>query len=139
MKLLPLFLALPLLAGPGLARAEINIVLDHGAVWQARKIGAQTEGFLQIHNKGGAADILTGANCSIADSTELVDGQGHALPSLTIPAGQTVTLSPSGPHLLLHHLRYTVESGSILPCAFTFAEAGDMLGYLNAIPAPEKK
>lgn len=139
MKLRPLLLALPLLAVPGLALADIDVTLDHGSVWQTRKINVRTEGFIQIHNKGSDADVLTGVSCGIAGSSELVDATGKDLDSLTVPAGQTVTLSAGGPHLLLRHLRYTVDSGSILPCSFTFQEAGDLLGYLNATPAPEKK
>ncbi|MDR3505901.1 MAG: copper chaperone PCu(A)C [Acidocella sp.] len=139
MKLRPLLLALPLLASPGLALAEIDVTLDHGSVWQTKKVNVRSEGFIQIHNKGNAADVLTGADCSIAGSTQLVDAQGNVLDSLTIQAGQTVTLSADGPHLLLRHLSYTVDYGSILPCSFTFQEAGDLLGYLNATPAPEKK
>ena len=139
MKLRPFLLALPLLASPGLALAEIDLTLDHGSVWQTRKVGVRTEGFLQIHNTGSVADVLTAANCSVAGSTALVGADGEELDSLDIPAGQTVTLSLTGPHLLLKHLRYTVDYGSILPCAFTFQQAGDMLGYLNATPAPAKK
>jgi copper(I)-binding protein len=139
MKLRPLLLALPLLASPAFALAEIDVTLDHGSVWQTKKINVRTEGFIQIHNKGSDADVLTRANCSIAGSTELVDAQGNVLRSLSIPAGQTVTLSADGPHLLMRHLTYTVDYGSILPCSFTFQAAGDLLGYLNAAPAPEKK
>ena len=139
MKLRPLLLALPLLASPGFALAEIDVTLDHGSVWQTNKKGVQTEGFLRIHNTGSVADVLTAADCSIAGSTELVGADGKALDSLDIPAGQTVTLSLAGPHLLLKNLRYTVDYGSILPCAFTFQQAGDLLGYLNAKPAPAKQ
>ncbi|MBB5374068.1 copper chaperone PCu(A)C [Acidocella aromatica] len=139
MKLRPLLLALPLLASPGLAFAEIDVTLDHGSVWQTKKVNVRTEGFIQIHNKGNAVDVLTGANCSIAGSTELVGADGKDLDSLTIQPGQTLTLSADGPHLLMRHLSYTVDYGSILPCSFTFQEAGDLLGYLNATPAPAKK
>ncbi len=139
MKLRPLLLALPLLASPTFALAEIDVTLDHGSVWQTKKVNVRTEGFIQIHNKGSDTDVLTGVSCSIAGDSKLVDATGKPLEGLTIPAGQTVTFSADGPHLLLRHLRYTVDYGSILPCAFTFQEAGDLLGYLNAAPAPEKK
>ena len=130
--------ALPLLASPALALAEVNVTLDHGAVWQTDKLGGQTEAFLEIHNKGSAPDVLTAADCSIAASTVLVGGDGKVLDSLTILPGQTLTLSASGPHLLLQDLHYTVDRGSILPCAFSFQQAGDLLGYLNAAPRPAK-
>ena len=124
------------LARPGMALAGMGVTLDHGSVWQTNKVGDSTQGFLEIHNAGDAVDVLTGWDCSIADSTLLVGADGKKLTSLAIPAGQTVTLTENGPHLLLQETHYTVDYGSVVPCAFTFQEAGDIGGYLNAAPAP---
>lgn len=134
------FLTLLLFMWPSLALAStgIDIKLNHGSVWRTTKTGQTTEGFLEIHNDGKNADTLTGFQCSIAATTSLVGGNGKPLNSLAIPAGKTITLSVDGPHLVLHGLHYTVDHGSILPCAFTFQEAGDIGGYLNAVPAPRK-
>jgi hypothetical protein len=129
-------LALPLLASPAFAWADSNITLDHGAVWQTKKTAEPTQGFIEIHNTGDAPDVLTGWSCSVAAATSLVDANGQKLVNLTIPPGQTVKLSPKGPHLLLETLTYSVANGSILPCAFTFQEAGQIGGYLNSEPAP---
>ncbi len=129
-------LALPLLASPAFAWADSDISLDHGAVWQTKKTSEPTQGFIAIHNTGDAPDILTGWSCSIAATTSLVGADGKPLQNLIIPSGQTVTLSPKGPHLLLKNLSYSVTNGSILPCAFTFQEVGQIGGYLNSEPAP---
>jgi copper(I)-binding protein len=124
------------LASPGIAQAEIDVTLDHGAVWQTKKTDNTTQGFLQIHNTSDTADVLTGFDCSIADASLLVGVDGKTLQSLTIPPGQVVTLAANGPHLLLRNMHYTVDSGSVVPCSFTFQNAGDIGGYLNAIAAP---
>jgi copper(I)-binding protein len=124
------------LASPGIAMAEIDVTLDHGAVWQTKKIGDTTQGFLQIHNTGSTADVLTGFDCSVANATLLVGADGKTLQSLTIPPGQVVTLAENGPHLLLQDMHYTVDYGSVVPCSFTFQNAGDIGGYLNAVAAP---
>lgn len=119
------------------AQPTADVTLDHGAVWQTLKTGETTDGFVEIHNNGAAPDVLTGWDCTIANATALVDAQGKPLPSLPIPAGGTVTLAQNGPHLLLQNTHYTVNYGSVVPCAFTFENAGDIGGFLNAIPAPK--
>lgn len=138
MKLLALALALAFSLPAVPAWAGPIISLDHGSVWQTTKAGQDTQGFLQIHNTGDEPDTLTGANCTIAAGTILVDAKGNPLTSLEIPAGQTVTLSGTGPHLLINGARYQVEKDGILPCSISFALSGDLIGYLNAIPAPKK-
>jgi len=136
MKLRPLVLALALAVPACPALADSVLALDHGSVWLTQKPGQNTQGFLQIHNTGDAPDTLTAVKCSIADSTVLVDAKGNPLQSLDIAAGQTVTLSSTGPHLLINNARYKIVKDGILPCAFTFAQSGDLVGYLNAVPQP---
>ncbi len=126
------------LALPHPAHAGVNITLDHGAVWQTAKIGQATQGFLQIHNTGSSADVLLAWSCPLATATLLVGADGKPLVNLAIPAGQTVALHPHGPHLLLQNTHYTVQFGSLVPCALTFQNAGNIGGYLNAIKAPSK-
>ncbi len=132
-------LAVSLLAAafsvPGTASAAGGVTVDHGAVEQTRKAGETTQAGVSIHNAGGSADVLTGWACSIAQATALVGGDGKALQALTIPPRQTVTLRASGPHLLLRGVRDAVVSGSVIPCDFTFQNAGDVAVYLNAVPA----
>ena len=122
--------------GGGMAHAAIDITVDNGAVWQTKQIGDPTEGFFDIHNNGDSADELTSSNCFDADTTSLVDANGKPLQSLTVPPGQSLSLSRHGPHLLLLGTHFKVDFGSVLPCSFTFQTAGDIAGYLNAVPAP---
>jgi copper(I)-binding protein len=116
----------------GAAWAAGDLTVDHGAVPQTKKIGETAPGFLTIHNNADSADVLTAWNCPIADTTDLVGGNGQALQSLTIPAGQTVTLGANGPHLMLRNIHDTINYGSVVPCALTFQQAGDVAVYLNA-------
>jgi copper(I)-binding protein len=136
MKLRPFLLAFAGLLSAAPAYADAILTLDHGTVWQTRKDGLDTQGFIQIHNNGDAPDTLTGANCTIAASTVLVDTSGAPLQSLAIPPGQTVTLSSSGPHLVLKGARYKIEHDAILPCAFSFTVSNELVGYLNAVARP---
>jgi copper(I)-binding protein len=136
MKLRPIAFAFAFMLPALPACADSILTLDHGAVWQTTKDGEDTQGFVEIHNTGDMPDTLTSANCSIAASTVLVDAGGAPLQSLAIPPGQTVTLSSTGPHLLIKAARYKVAKDGILPCAFNFAQSGDLVGYLNALPRP---
>jgi copper(I)-binding protein len=136
MKLRPFLLAFAGLLGPAPAYADAILSLDHGTVWQTAKDGLDTQGFIQIHNTGDAPDTLISVNCTIAASTQLVDATGAPLQSLAIPPGQTVTLSSSGPHLVLKGARYKIEHNGILPCAFSFTLSDELIGYLNAVAQP---
>ena len=136
MKRFSLCLAAALLCLPGAAWADSIITLDHGTVWQTITPGQNSQAVIEIHNTGDAPDTLTSANCTIADSTLLVDGNAQALSNISIAAGQTVTLSFTGSHLVLNNVHYPITKGGILPCAFDFSGEGLVLGYLSAIPRP---
>lgn len=131
------------LLGAGAAHAEtttpvINIRLDHGMVWKTKPHQTRTEGFLQIHNDGTTDDTLKGWSCPNATSTKLMAANGKVLEQLVIPAGHVVTLAPGGMYLALSGLQYPVERGSIMPCAFEFAQAGQIGGFLNEVKPPKK-
>ncbi len=137
-----LLLAASLLLGsaPALAATttpSINIRLDNGSVWQTSKKETTTEGFLQIHNDGPTEDVLITWSCPNAEDTVLMGKDGKPLTQLVIPAKQTVTLAPGGIYLALNGLHYKVERGSVLPCSFTFQQAGPVGGFLNEVKRPK--
>lgn len=136
MKLRSLLLVCACLLPAMPAYADAVLSLDHGSVWQTKQDGMDTEGFIQIHNTGDEVDTLTAVKCTIADSTALVDAKGAPLASLDIPPGKTVTLSAGGPHIVLTQARYKIDKDGILPCAFTFTGANELVGYLNAVAKP---
>jgi copper(I)-binding protein len=122
---------------PTLAFAGLGIKVDHSHVTHTDKVGQSSIAYFEIHNTGNADDILTGWDCTIATKTQLVDGSGNPLQTLTIPAGQTVTLSPKGPHLELTGTYFTINYGGEVPCRMTFKNAGDLGVYLQE-PDPPK-
>ncbi|MBU6448861.1 MAG: copper chaperone PCu(A)C [Rhodospirillales bacterium] len=141
MKLRDLMLAAPLLLGAAPALADtttplVNIRVDHGSVWRAVGKQNSTEGFIQIHNDGSTPDVLNAWSCPDADNTVLMGKNGKPLTQLMIPPKQTVTLAPGGIYLALSSLHYDVERGTVVPCAFTFAVAGQVGGFLNEIKRP---
>ena len=130
-------LAALIFATPAAALAvKDTLSAHHGEVWRIKKIGAPTQGFIQIRNTAASGDVLIGWDCPIADTTTLVDAKGKALQSLAIPAGQRVTLAADGPHLVLQGTHVPIAMGSVVPCSLTFEQAGEVAVYLNSIPAP---
>jgi copper(I)-binding protein len=132
-----LTLAFWLLAGP--AAASVDVTVNHGAVWNSPDISLATAGLLQIHNTGSTDETLTEVSCPIAENTKLEGAQGQALLPLTIPAGQTVTFTLEGPHLVLSGLHFIIVQGSVVPCSFTFAGAGNIGVFLNEVDAPSPR
>lgn len=136
MKLRAFTLAIALILPALPAYADAVLTLDHGTAWLTQKPDEDSQGFLQIHNTGDVTDTLTSVDCTIADSTELVDASGAPLKTLDIAPGATVTLSAKGPHLLLKDARYAMAKDAILPCAFRFTQSGNVIGFLNVIKKP---
>lgn len=118
---------------PGVPSTDVTA--HHGSVYQTGNDGKTTQGFLEIDN-AGPADELTGAVCPIADDTSLVDANGQKVSDLPIPARQKFVLSPSGAHLILQNLHFSVQYGGIIPCSLTFSGAGTVSIFLYATPAP---
>lgn len=118
---------------PGVPSTDVTA--HHGAVYQTGKAGDATEGFVQIVNTG-AADTLTGANCPLADATNLVDGDGKVIASLAIPAHATVTLGPKAAHIALAATHFAVAYGAVVPCSLSFTGAGTVSVFLYATAAP---
>lgn len=138
MKLgLPLAGAL-LAAGPGLAAPAdmAGIVAQHGRVYETPKAGLSTQGFLELDNPAASPDLLTGAECPIAGATRIIGPNGAPVRELPIAAGQHLALSASGPHLLLQATHFSIDRDGAIPCSLTFRNAGEILVYLYAVPAP---
>jgi copper(I)-binding protein len=118
------------------ADAPGAIIAHHGRVYETRKAGVATPAFLEIDNTTNTADVLTGIVCPIADRSSIVDPNGRPIPQLTAAAGQHVTLSATGPHLLLQSTHFRIDQGGAIPCTLSFRNAGQILVYLYATPAP---
>lgn len=89
-------------------------------------------GFITITNRGSADDTLVAASSPLAGVVQLHEMQMkgdvmemRALPDgIPIPAGKTVTFSPSGLHLMFMKLHGAFVKGKTVPVTLTFAKAG---------------
>ena len=111
------------------ASSETAAIAVNGAY--SRPANAMGAVFLTIVNSGTTDDSLDGARSDVADATEVhetyqVDG-GEAMrhiPSLAVPAGQSVVLKSGGYHIMLIGLRHELRVGDRFTIGLHFARAG---------------
>jgi copper(I)-binding protein len=130
-----LALAFVLIAVPALAEEfkAGDITIDKAwarATPKGAEVGA---GYLTIHNNGAAPDRLTGGSADFATvevhemsmaggvmkMRKLEDG-------LAIPAHGSVTLAPSGYHLMFTGLKQPLVKGTVAKASLTFEHAGSI-------------
>lgn len=87
-----------------------------------------TGAFMNITAKDAAR--LVGASSPVAGVVEVhemkMEGdvmKMHAVPSLDLPAGQTVQLKPGGYHVMMMDLKQTLPKGSTVPLTLRFKDA----------------
>jgi copper(I)-binding protein len=121
-----------LLACPALA-AGVAGPVDLSQPWALpAAAGADTEIMMTLHNGGDERDDLLRAACATAESTELFGpaqpgGTPQHIDGVPLQPGQTVTFSPDGIRLVLHHLAAATSTGQTLHCTATFAHTGERL------------
>lgn len=88
-------------------------------------------GYLTVVNHGASADTLTGGSIAAAARFEIHDmsvenGIMRMRPAgpLAIPPGGSVTLSPSGTHIMFTGLKRGLKKGETIDGTLTFAHAG---------------
>jgi len=89
-------------------------------------------GFMTIENTGTEADRLVSVTTDVAAKSEIhemsMDGQVMKMRALTdgleIPAGETITLSPGGFHLMFMGLKGAFVEGQTVNVTLTFEKAG---------------
>ncbi len=102
-------------------------------------------GYLTITNTGTTDDTLLSAVSPVAGVTEIhqMSMEGDVMKmsevegGLPIPAGETVTLSPGGLHVMFMELKQALVEGETAPITLTFANAGTVdvelaIGPINA-------
>ncbi len=111
--------------------AEGAVQISHAWVPAAEQTGVDLPLLMTIRNDAAAPDALMRVRCPFANFSEkhTVDrGEGapanRAIPSIPIPAGQTVELKPDGYHITLLQTRQKLVQGDILTCSVTFQKAG---------------
>ena len=94
--------------------------------------GAQVGGgYLTIENRGTAPDRLTGGSFAAANGFELhamsMDGgimRMRRAGPLEIPPGGSVSLDPSGLHIMFTGLKHGLKKGDTVPGTLVFERAG---------------
>jgi copper(I)-binding protein len=138
----PFALALPVLLATGttamsaLAPDVGAINADQGVIYETDKAGEGTQAVFAMNNSGDTPDTLTAIDCQIADQTSLVGADGKPVSRLALAPGQTITLSPTGMHLVLQATHFPIAYGSTVPCTLSFANAGDIQVLLFAAKPP---
>jgi copper(I)-binding protein len=138
-----------LAAAPALAAEPAGIEVKDA--W-ARASAGRTQSaaaYVTLVNRGPADDKLVGASSPIAKHVHLHAEQmtqGNvmrmvAVESVDLPAGKTVTLAPSGMHLMLTELDHPLAAGGTVPLRLRFAKAGDVaidatIGAVGAMAPP---
>ena len=123
-------LSLTLLAACGGGRSEI-VVSD---AWARETVAGQTGGaaYVTIENRGGGDDRLVGASTLAAGAASLHSssnegGVARMRPisgGLPLPARETVTLAPSGNHIMLTNLAAPLKRGQPLDLTLVFERSG---------------
>lgn len=135
------------------AAVAANGIAISGAFARATPPGAPVGGgYLTITNNGATADRLLSASSPAAGAVSLheMKMQGDVMKmrdladGIDIPAGGTVTLTPSGLHMMFEHLHGGFVQGKTVPVTLTFQKAGaitvklDVLGIAASAPAAAK-
>lgn len=147
-KLLPRLAALLLVATQALAdEVKVGDLVVANPWTRATPSGAKTGvGYLTIENRGQADDRLVGVSSASAAKAEMhqmsMDGgvmrMRPAQGGIAIAAGKSVTLAPSGHHIMFMGLISPLKQGDKVPVTLMFEKAGkvDVELDVRAIGAP---
>jgi copper(I)-binding protein len=123
------FLALAVVRAAPAAAQQVKIgdlMLNHAwarATPGGTKVGG---GYLTIKNRGATPDKLIGGSSPVAGEVHEmamnngVMTMGPMKNGLSIPAGQSVTLAPSGYHIMMMDLKVPLKRNDRVPMALTF-------------------
>ncbi|MFC0602805.1 copper chaperone PCu(A)C [Streptomyces palmae] len=97
-----------------------------------------TAAFFDIRNRGGADDVLlrvtspTTGTAMLSRTVER-DGAGtmRMMPSLPLPAGGTVRMSPTGVDVMVNQPPATLREGDLVPFVLHFRDSGRL--RVNAV------
>jgi copper(I)-binding protein len=127
-------LAAPLAARPALAHDYTagSLKIDHPWARATPKGAGVGGGYMKITNNGNAPDRLLGGTAAIAGSFEvhemkMQNGVMKMRPlagGLEIKPGETVTLDPSGYHVMFVGLKKQLVKGDRFKATLDFAKAG---------------
>jgi copper(I)-binding protein len=136
---LSLALSLLLAAGPGLAESA-GLQAVNPWVREAPPTADTSAAYMELRNTGKDEIVVTGVSCpdfghSMIHDTVIENGVAKMIHAdeLRIPAGQSVTLSPGGKHLMLMMRQRPLKAGDQVKLQLDLAGGGKL-----AIDAPVK-
>jgi len=112
--------------------------------WSRATPGAAPNGvvYVTIKNTGSTPDRLIDVASPAADQTQIHDMKVQddvssmwLIGEMGVPAGQTVTLAPNGPHIMLVGLKKPLELAQTFPLTLTFEKAGSVTVEVTVEPA----
>ena len=127
-----ILMSAPTLAAETFALGDIEIVAPFS---RATLPNSSTGGvYFSLANSGTTDDVLLSASTPLAQVVQLHDMKIEdnvmrmsELPDgITVPAGSTIVLKPSGMHLMLVRLDGQLVEGETLPLTLSFKNAGDI-------------
>lgn len=134
MRLLLLMSALTLLfAAPTTAHdiTKGTIQIIHPTISLPPKGAKTAAGYMAVSNNGNASDRLIGVETPIAKAakihtSEMKDGVVRMthVPSLEVPADDTVVLEPGGLHVMFMGLTTVLDDDQMYPATLIFEKAG---------------
>lgn len=105
-------------------------LVEIGDAWIRATVPGQPVAGAFMTLKSSSAVTLTGAKSPVAKSCEVHEMKHEggvmkmrAIPSLALPAGESVALEPGGLHLMLFGTRQPLKAGSTVPVTLTFKPA----------------
>ena len=112
------------------AEAAGSIAVEHAWARASPKGAPNGVTYLTLVNKGADADRLIGASSPVAENIQIheertEDGVSkmRELEALDVPPSSTVTLKPSGIHLMMK-LKQQLQEGQTFPLTLTFEKGG---------------
>jgi len=112
------------------AQAAGGIAVEHAWARASPKGAPNGVTYLTLVNNGSDADRLVGASAPVAESIQFHEEREEGgvskmrqLEAIDVPAGASVTLKPSGIHLMMK-LKGQLQEGQSFPLTLTFEKAG---------------
>jgi periplasmic copper chaperone A len=111
-----------------------NIVIEKPWARATPKGASVGAGYMIIHNKSAVADRLTGGSADFAGDVQVheMNMKGGVMTmrqltdGLAIPPNGSVTLAPSGYHIMFQNLKQPLSKGETVKATLTFEHAGSV-------------
>lgn len=137
--------ALVLSVPASLAAADPSVTVEDA--WARASIGTSrpAAAYATIRNEGDVAVALAGVRAAISETASLHESMTEdgiarmrPVPTLTIPAGGSVTLEPGGYHVMLMGLTEPLVEGRTFDATFQFADGATLTAEVPVLSIAAK-